>query len=103
MAALNMSVPHKLSREEALSRIKGLFTKLKSEHKDMISEVKESWQDNVCQFQFDAKGFNISGTITVTDNSVDISADVPFMVSLFKGKIQEVVSKEAGKLLAPAK
>jgi hypothetical protein len=103
MAALNMSVPHKLSREEATTRIKGLFTKLKSEHKDMISDVNEQWQDNVCDFKFDAKGFNISGTITVTNNSIDISADVPFVVSMFKGKIQEVISKEAGKLLAPAR
>jgi hypothetical protein len=69
----------------------------------MVSDVSEQWQDNVCQFQFNAKGFNISGTLTVTDNSVDIVADVPFLVSMFKGKIQEVVSKEAGKLLAPGK
>ena len=41
MAKLSLNIPHELPKEEALKRIKGLLTKLKTEQGDIISDVKE--------------------------------------------------------------
>lgn len=99
MAKLNMSVPHSLPKEEALTRIKSLFTNLKEQQKDVVSDVNENWSGDQGEFAFSAKGFDLSGNIMVTDNSIDIDADVPFAVSLFSGRIKSIIEERARDLL----
>lgn len=100
MASLKMSIPHKLSQQEALSRIKGLLGKLKEEKKDMITHVKENWKDQTGTFEFTVKGFAISGVIQAHPSHIDIDAKVPFAVSLFSGKIKQVIGDKANELLS---
>lgn len=99
MAGLTMNIPHNLPKEEALKRIKGLLSKLKSEQGDMVSNVKEEWNNDGGNFAFTAKGFDLSGTIQVNENSIDIDAKVPFAVSLFSGRIKSIISEQADELL----
>jgi len=49
---------------------------------------------------FSAQGFDLSAVVTVHRSSVDIDAKVPFAVSLFKGKIKEVIKARAEELLS---
>lgn len=100
MASLKMDIPHQLSQEEALQRIKNLFSKLQEEQKEYISDIQEEWNGQTGNFQFNAKGFDLSGIINVQPNNIHIDATVPFAVSLFKGKIKEVISEKAKKLLS---
>ena len=100
MSSLNLNIPHSLSKEEAISRIKNLFSNLKDEHKDMISDVHESWQENKGNFSFKAKGFNLAGDIIVNDSNVQINSDLPFAVSFFKSAISDVITKKAKTLLS---
>ena len=100
MASLNMNVPHRLSRDEATSRIKKMLTDVKEKNADSISDLKESWNNNVGTFSFKAKGFAISGTLTVKEKEIVLDGTIPFAASLFKGKIKEVITEEATKLLS---
>ena len=100
MAPFKMNIPHRLSQEEALARIKGLLGKLMQEQKDKISNVKEEWSGDTGNFQFTAKGFDLSGVIRVQPSSIDVDAKVPFAVSLFQGKIKQLINEKAGELLA---
>ena len=100
MPSLKMKVPHGLAQPEALTRIKNLLNTLKREQNDKISNVKESWTDESGNFQFTAQGFNIAGVIHVHPSSIDINADVPFAVSLFKGKIKKLIEEKAKELLS---
>ena len=100
MADLHISVPHELSKEEALTRIKKLLTNLKTEQAQFISNVQEKWEGEKGEFQFSAKGFDLAGLIRVNDNSVDIDADLPFALSFFKGMIKNVIQDRAKTLLA---
>ncbi len=100
MASLNVNIPHQLSREEALVRIKKLLEGLKEEQKDKISNVQEKWEDTSGQFSFTAMGFDLAGNIEVNDTSVVISSELPFMLSLFKGQIADLIAKKAQELLA---
>lgn len=72
MAKLELNINHILSQDEALSRIKNLLCKTKKEHVNDISELRETWKDNVGKFSFKAKGFVISGTLTVNKSSIYI-------------------------------
>lgn len=100
MSSIKMNIPHQLTQQEALSRIKQLLAKLQHEQKDIISNVKEDWQGETGNFQFTTKGFDLSGHIRVKTTSVEIDANVPFAVTLFKGKIKQVIEKNARVILS---
>lgn len=99
MSKLDVSIPHELPKEEALTRIKTLLADLQEEQKDKIRGVKEDWNGNVGNFSFNAKGFDVSGSITVADDHVNVQGDLPFMLSFFKDTIGNVIKEKAGNLL----
>lgn len=100
MSALNLNIPHNLAKEEAVARIKNLLGSLKEEHKDNFSNLKEKWEGDTASFSFTAKGFDLAGNIIVNDNNVEINSKLPFAVSLFKGMISEMITRQAKALLA---
>lgn len=100
MSSLKMHIPHKLSQEEALGRIKTLLHKVKHEQKDNISNVKEEWSHDTGHFHFKAMGFDLSGVIKVHNESVDIHAKVPMAVYLFRNKIKQVIEDKAHEILS---
>jgi hypothetical protein len=100
MASLKMNIPHHLPQQEALTRIKQMLGKLQQEQKDKISNIKEEWQGDTGNFEFSAQGFELSGIITVNLHSIDIDATLPFAVSLFKGKIKELIESKTKELLS---
>lgn len=99
MPTLELNVNHHLSQDEALSRIKKLLGKTKREHAGEISDLKENWKGNIGEFRFKAKGFAISGTLTVNQSNVALDGTIPFALSFFKGKIKNLITEEAKKLL----
>ena len=100
MPQLKFSVPHALPRQEALNRIKNMLAELQKVHQENISDVHEEWKDNVGSFSLKAKGFQISGNITVNESDVELNSDVPFAVTLFSGTIKNMISKKAEELLS---
>ena len=100
MSSLKLNIPHGLSKEEALTRIKNLLSNLKEDKKDIVSDVQENWQDNKGNFSFKAKGFDLAGDIIVNDSDVQINSDLPFAVSFFKGAIGDMITKKTKELLA---
>ncbi|MCW3088039.1 MAG: hypothetical protein JWQ78_1425, partial [Sediminibacterium sp.] len=85
---------------EALKRIKTLLSETKKEHGDKISDLSETWNGDTGDFSFSAKGFDISGTLTVTDADIKLRGKLPFAVSLFKGTITKMINEKASELLA---
>ncbi|SRR2546421_13044253 len=100
MASLEMTIPHRLSQDEALKRIKNLLSETKRAHADMISNLQENWNGYTGQFSFTAKGFDISGNLIVQPSSIEISSKIPFAVSLFKGTITKLIREKADELLS---
>jgi len=100
MASLELNIPHSLSQEEALKRIKNLLSETKREHGDQVADLKEDWHDNTGDFSFTARGFDIAGQLTVTPSAIELRGKIPFAVSLFKGKITKMINEKAAELLA---
>jgi hypothetical protein len=100
MAKLNMSIPHHLSQDEALNRIKRLLGQVKQQYADRVTDLRESWEGNVGTFSFSAMGFSVSGTLNVTPSDVELNGNLPFAAGLFKGKIEQTIRERAEELLA---
>ncbi len=88
-------------QEEAVRRIQQLLPKLKEQYAEYISGASELWNGNSAEFQFTAQGYDITGSISVTPTTIDVSGKLPFLVSFFKGKIEGMIREKAGELLAP--
>ena len=95
-----MSIPHKLTKEEAQRRIQELLPKMKSDFAGQVKDLREEWNGNKGKFSFTAMGFSVSGTLTVNDSTVDLDGDLPFAALLFKGKIKSVIEEKAQQILA---
>jgi hypothetical protein len=100
MPSLTIAVPHTLSAEEATTRLKTLFEKLKERHADKMSNLQENWEGNKLAYAFSTFGFNISGNMDVEPNEVKVSGTLPFAAMMMKGKIEQTVREELEKVLA---
>jgi hypothetical protein len=100
MATIKMSVDHDLSETEALTRIKKLLGETRKQYRDMISDLEETWKGNKGTFSFSAKGYTIAGTIVVVSGKVLLEGEVPWALSLMRGKIEKIIKDRAKTLLA---
>ena len=100
MPKLNMTVPHRLSQDEALKRIQGLLNNVRTQFADKISDLREEWTGNVGAFRFSAMGMPVSGTLTVKPSEVEFSGDLPALPALHKAKIESTIRQQAETLLA---
>lgn len=100
MAKLNMAVSHRLTQDEAVKRIKTLLGEVKNQFTDKISDLREEWDGNTGKFSFSVMGSSISGTLTVKPLEVELSGNLPFVASFFKGKIESTIRERAETLLA---
>jgi hypothetical protein len=100
MPKVSVDVPHTLTEEEALGRVKGLMTDVKRQYATYFTDLQENWSEKRGEFSLKAMGFNISGTIAVAPQQVAFRADLPFAATPFKGRIEGAVRDEATRLLA---
>jgi putative polyhydroxyalkanoate system protein len=100
MPSLTISIPHSLGADEAATRLKSFFDKLKSRYQDKMSNLEESWDGNKLNYAFSTFGFNIKGDLNVEENAVNVNGSLPFAAMMFKGKIEQSVREELEKLLA---
>ena len=100
MPSIQVTVHHKLTEHEAMSRIKNLVANLKQEHGNKVSNIEEEWHARSGKFSFTFHGFALSGTINLHPGTVEIHGKLPLAVTLFRGKIKEVIKEKAHELLS---
>jgi len=66
MPDVKVSVPFQIQQDEALNRVKARLTEIKTQYGNMVSNLTENWNGYVGTFSGSARGFSVSGTVTVT-------------------------------------
>ncbi|MEI6809099.1 MAG: polyhydroxyalkanoic acid system family protein [bacterium] len=100
MPALEMTVAHSLTQDEALRRIKTMLADLRAKHADQITDLNENWDGDTGTFRLSAMGFTVSGKISVKPSEVAICGELPFAASLFKSTIESTIRRQTETLLA---
>jgi len=96
---MGMNISHDLSEAEALKRIKKLLQETKAEHGNLIENLTEKWVGNTGIFSFTAKGYKLSGTITVGAPKITLVGEIPWALSFMKGKVEKLITARAKELL----
>ena len=97
--ALDVDIPHQLGRAEAKRRIAGNTHTLADKIPGGMADVTESWDGDVLTLGVGAMGQNVVATITVGDTKVNCHVDLPPMLAMFKGAIENAFRKHGDELL----
>jgi hypothetical protein len=95
-----LEVPHKLSADEAKSRLERFIETLQAKFGEKVSDLHQAWSGNTLTFAFKTFGFKIAGAIDSLDNKLDVSGDIPFAAMMFKGKIETEIREQLGRLMS---
>jgi putative polyhydroxyalkanoate system protein len=90
---------HKSKREIVRDKIQGLVPSLTERFGDSVSGLKHAWQGDDMEFSFRALGFQVKGTVTVSDSDVHLDLRLPFAAKMFEGRIRSAIETELDKLL----
>jgi hypothetical protein len=84
MTAIELEIGHRLSREEAVSKLESLL--LSNGNRDLLFQgVDFSRQEENFVFSGRVKGVKISGRMRVREQAVDVHVDLPWTAVAFKG------------------
>jgi putative polyhydroxyalkanoic acid system protein len=98
-APLVVNIPHRLGRDQAISRLKGGLREAQAKFGRVFTVQEEAWTDNRLQFRLAALAQSVSGTIDVFDDHVRLEVFLPWLLAKIAEKIQPVIQREAVLLL----
>jgi hypothetical protein len=94
-----LEIPHTLTPEDARSRLERFVESLQAKFQDKVSDLEQSWNGNTLAFGFKTFGIKIAGAIAALENKLDVSGDIPFSAMMFKGKIENEIREQLGRLM----
>ncbi len=100
MASYNVSVPHNLGQEAARSRVERFLEGVQRDYAEHVRDVSGEWQENQLNFRFVTTGLKISGVLSVEETLVEVGGPLPLVAAFFRGKIEQQIREQLGKLLA---
>ena len=96
---LTINIPHRLTQDEARTRLQNGIAELKTKHAAQLANVQETWDGNRMTFSLKAAGQNVSGRLEVLADAVRLDVDLPWLVAVFAEKFRPRVEEEGRKLL----
>jgi hypothetical protein len=96
---IDVSIPHRLGRDEARTRLKTGVERLQSQFNGQVAQVQHTWSEYRADFAFSAMGQGITGRMNVEDDAIKLSVDVPWMLAILADKIKGKIEQEGRKLL----
>lgn len=100
MPHISIVIPHHLTQEEALTRIKQKAAAIRQTYQNQVAGASDEWEENKLTFAFAAMGIQVKGNLVVEPHEVQIGVDVPMMAMMFRGPIERRAREELEQLLA---
>jgi hypothetical protein len=96
---LIVSIPHNLGKEEALRRLRGGVTRLKSQFGDKIASVDETWSGDRMDFRVGAMGQTVNGHLDVQQDQVRVEVQLPWLLAMVAEKAKNFIQKQGTLML----
>jgi hypothetical protein len=93
MPRLELSVPHCLSRDEAVQRAHSWFDGMAEQHQDSLDQFEVAWHQSTARFTARAHGIKVTGQVAVRADAVEVDAALPLLAAPFKSQIANLLSQ----------
>ena len=100
MKTITVTIPHRLTQDEARTRLQTGIADPKAKHGNRIADLQETWTGNQLTFALAAMGQKVTGRVDVQPEAVKLDVDLPWMLAMLAGKFKPQVEQEARKLLS---
>ena len=93
-----VTIPHRLSRQEAVKRLKAGFSNVRSSFGQGFVVVKDEWAGDHLDFRASLLGQTTIGSVDVADDHVRLEVQLPWVLALLAEKAKALVQRE-GRLM----
>jgi hypothetical protein len=93
-----VTIPHRLSRQEAVKRLKAGFSNVRSSFGQGFVVVKDEWAGDHLDFRASLLGQTTTGSVDVADDHVRLEVQLPWVLALLADKAKALVQRE-GRLM----
>ena len=94
-----VTIPHRLSREEAVRRLKTGFSNVRSSFGQGFVVVKDEWAGDHLDFRASLLGQTTTGSVDVADDHVRLEVQLPWVLALLAEKAKALVQREGQLML----
>lgn len=94
-----VSIPHRLGKAEAASRLKAGLGGARSQLAMMMTIEEETWHEDRLTFRISMLGQTASGTIDVAEDHAVLTVILPGLLGRFAAMIKDRVTRQARLLL----
>jgi Protein of unknown function (DUF2934)/Putative polyhydroxyalkanoic acid system protein (PHA_gran_rgn) len=100
LASTSITIGHQLGKAEAARRINAEVDRIAVMLKAFVEIARAQWHDDAVSVSTKALGFTVASMITVSDKTVTIDGDLPFVLLPLKSAILKFVVERGERLLA---
>jgi Putative polyhydroxyalkanoic acid system protein (PHA_gran_rgn) len=90
-------IKHTLSKVESQIRMQKMIEHSRKQYSNFITDYNETWNQNIGNINFLVNSVSITSTIEVKELEIIIKIKLPFIVTIFKSKIQSEIGDVANK------
>ena len=94
-----VSIPHQLGKEEAKRRLTDGTGRLKSQFGDKFGAIEDSWTGDHAGFRVSLLGQTVTGGLDVSEDSVRIEVQLPWMLAMVAEKAKGLIQKQGTLML----
>ena len=98
-APVIVSLPHRLTREEAVRRLRTGLETAGTGFADLITIDQKGWTGDRLEFQLRALGQVASGAIEVFDDRIQLELMLPWLLAKFSERLLPVIERQTTLLL----
>jgi hypothetical protein len=96
---LVVSIPHRLGKQEAQSRIKAGLGNARTNFRHLLAVEEENWNGDCVTFRVRALAQTASGTIQIFEDHVRLEVSLPWLLAKLSEKLAPAIRKEGVLLL----
>jgi putative polyhydroxyalkanoate system protein len=92
---MKIAIPHHTTKAAARKKLESLGEQLLREHGDRLEDVDQHWNGDQLLVNFKARGFNVKGSVEVTDSEIILDGKLPLIAKPFESRIKSTIEREA--------
>src|SRR3974377_1117830 len=98
-----VTIPHKLTKEEATRRLKHGFGNVRSTIGEKFVVLTDDWTGDHLDFRASLLGQTTTGTVDVGEHSVRLEIQLPWMLAMLATKAKPIGQKQGSAKVEEAK